>query len=292
MNEIVPITERGEITGCDGRRLYDFLDPGRDYSTWITGRLREFGFEEGKDFVKYDGLIAPNPGTSKSRARKSVEYHLSLDTAKELAMVENSDKGREVRRYFIECEKRLRQVLSGGNSSSVMVPLDQVRQMIREDREHTVKLFADVMFQSRRRPPRIPKADPRQKEMDLGTPAEKKSDQSPKAKATPKVNPTPVQAAQLFLRFAVESIPEKDGGYESVVSVRDLMDQYQNWAANKGVKSVGKNDFEYYVAKLFPSVKCREAKGPRGKWPVYYNIHLKSLGGPDIEDETQNGQHA
>ncbi len=38
----------------------------------------------------------------------AVEYHLTLDMAKELSMVERNKKGRQARRYFIECEKKLR----------------------------------------------------------------------------------------------------------------------------------------------------------------------------------------
>ena len=43
------------------------------------------------------------------RGRPSTEYHITLDMAKELAMVERNEQGRAARRYFIECEKKLHQ---------------------------------------------------------------------------------------------------------------------------------------------------------------------------------------
>ena len=65
-------------------------------------RIEEYGFEEGKDF-------SPISGKS-TGGRPSKDYRISLDMAKELAMVERNEKGRIIRRYFIECEKRLRAI--------------------------------------------------------------------------------------------------------------------------------------------------------------------------------------
>lgn len=98
------------------RDLHKVLNVGRDFSTWAKERIAKYEFVEGQDYVtlpRTGGLSIPqNGGTMKSTtydgARVAIEYHVSLDMAKELAMVENNEEGRQVRRYFIEAEKKLR----------------------------------------------------------------------------------------------------------------------------------------------------------------------------------------
>ncbi|WP_226019998.1 antA/AntB antirepressor family protein [Serratia symbiotica] len=110
-NQLVPVFN-GAISNetillCNARDLHEFLGVRRDFSTWIKNRIADYGFALGVDFL----LVHQNGGIKKVRGgdRRSKDYHLTLDTAKELAMVERNDKGRQVRRYFIECEKQLRQ---------------------------------------------------------------------------------------------------------------------------------------------------------------------------------------
>ncbi|TAN58427.1 MAG: KilA-N domain-containing protein [Magnetospirillum sp.] len=88
------------------RNLHDELGVGRDYATWIKERISRYGFAEGQDFVIE---VSPRIGENPLGGRPAVEYHGTIDMAKELAMVENNDRGRQVRRYFIEAERRLRQ---------------------------------------------------------------------------------------------------------------------------------------------------------------------------------------
>lgn len=86
----------------DARTLHAFLEVGKRFATWITDRIDRYGFSEGEDFF-------PKRGKT-SNGRPATEYHITLDMAKELSMVERNDKGRQARRYFIECEKCLRQI--------------------------------------------------------------------------------------------------------------------------------------------------------------------------------------
>lgn len=86
---------------CDARDLHNFLAVGRDFSTWIKDRIEQYGFVECEDFSPFLG--------KSTGGRPGMEYHLTLDTAKELAMVENNEQGRQVRRYFIAMEREARE---------------------------------------------------------------------------------------------------------------------------------------------------------------------------------------
>lgn len=108
-----PTVSEGTIGGAlvqtvNGRELHRTLKVGRDYSNWVKGRITEYDFTEGVDFVRIEVLA--NSGENPS-GRPRVDYAITLDMAKELAMVERNEEGKRVRRYFIECEKRLRSAL-------------------------------------------------------------------------------------------------------------------------------------------------------------------------------------
>ncbi|EEX5804255.1 antA/AntB antirepressor family protein [Escherichia coli] len=104
--QLIPVFE-GTISNeptllVNARDLHGFLEVGKDFSNWIRARLNEYGFVENLDYILFSPNLAKTPG------RRRKDYHLTLDTAKELAMVERNEKGRQIRRYFIECEKKLR----------------------------------------------------------------------------------------------------------------------------------------------------------------------------------------
>ena len=110
MNELIQVAERqisdGTIQTVNARDLHAFLEVGKDFSTWIKGRIEQYSFVEHHDYVTAKNLRPPVLGSTKARAQIAIDYHLSLDMAKELAMVERNDKGKQARLYFIECERR------------------------------------------------------------------------------------------------------------------------------------------------------------------------------------------
>lgn len=90
------------VETVDARRLHAFLENGDAFANWIGDRVRQYGFIEGSDFVTY--LVDSKKG------RPAKDYAISVDMAKELSMVERNDKGKQARRYFIECERRAKWV--------------------------------------------------------------------------------------------------------------------------------------------------------------------------------------
>nr|WP_057041433.1 antA/AntB antirepressor family protein [Campylobacter jejuni] len=88
-----------EINSANAREIFCYLNSLQDYSNWIKNRINQYDFIENQDYIIE--LVY-----TKGRPRK--EYYVTLDMAKELCMVENNEKGRQARRYFIECEKRLK----------------------------------------------------------------------------------------------------------------------------------------------------------------------------------------
>lgn len=85
------------IQTCNARDLHAFLKVKARFNDWIRNRVEDFGFQENQDFITLTRLLVSGG--------KRKDYYLSLDMAKELAMVERNAKGKEARLYFIDCER-------------------------------------------------------------------------------------------------------------------------------------------------------------------------------------------
>lgn len=100
MNELIKIERREGQSIVSARQLHQLLNVKTRFNDWIGYRLAEYQFRQGIDFTE----ISVKP---RSVGRPQRDYVLTLDTAKELSMLEKTEQGRFVRGYFIECEKRL-----------------------------------------------------------------------------------------------------------------------------------------------------------------------------------------
>ena len=115
MQELIPLQPQtingNAVETVSARELHAFLEVGKDFSTWIKNRLETLGSVKNEDYVVVENLSSPNSGNAKARPQTLKEYYLTLDVAKHLAMMERNDKGKQARQYFIECEKKLREVV-------------------------------------------------------------------------------------------------------------------------------------------------------------------------------------
>lgn len=109
MNHLITIKPR-QIGGLqqqsvNARELWQFVESQQEFAHWIKNRIEKYGFVENEDFI-VDKFIKVQLEGDREVQRPVIDYHLTIDTAKELAMVEANDKGRQVRKYFIECERQ------------------------------------------------------------------------------------------------------------------------------------------------------------------------------------------
>ena len=123
-NNVVPVSETN-INGklqqtVSAKQLHTFLNVGRDFSNWIKGRIEQYGFTLNDDYLLSDyspklgnnslNELTPNLAKNTRRGRPEKDYILTIGTAKELAMIENNEHGRAIRKYFIRCEEQLKQI--------------------------------------------------------------------------------------------------------------------------------------------------------------------------------------
>jgi len=101
--ELIKVEERDGKQAINARELHQKLGSKQEFAHWIRNRIEKYGFVENQDFSSFDNFVKREKGSS---VRK--EYALSLDMAKELCMIENNEKGRTIRKYFIEVEKKSR----------------------------------------------------------------------------------------------------------------------------------------------------------------------------------------
>lgn len=101
MNEIIKVTLDDEHDPIvSGRQLHEALGVNSNYTTWFD-RMTEYGFVENQDYV-----LLSNFGNQTGRGgHNKVDHAIKLDMAKEIAMIQRTDRGKEVRQYFIQIEK-------------------------------------------------------------------------------------------------------------------------------------------------------------------------------------------
>ena len=154
MNQVLNVrqTEKGEQV-ISSRELHNFLEVKRDFTTWIKAKIESYCFEENDDYQEIwngteSGDVKEYNGSSNSMVKLGYkkDYILKLDMAKEISMIENNEKGRMARKYFIECEKKLRgELLTSGPSLNRMLENLQEAALLRQQIDTMEKEFKAKM---------------------------------------------------------------------------------------------------------------------------------------------------
>lgn len=152
--QLIPVFN-GELDGrsqqlCDARDLHRCLAVGRHFSNWIKDRIEHYGLVEGYDFTKCASQSERGEGGRGGRNR--IDYHLCLDAAKGLAMIENNELGHQVRRYFIAMEKAVRNDeearadITPGQSIALHKQVTSLMKAIRTERSEAISevLYAQI----------------------------------------------------------------------------------------------------------------------------------------------------
>lgn len=101
MNELMTVDYSKERPTVSGRELYAALGIDSNYSTWMN-RMIEYGFTDGIDF----SVCFPNLESDSRGGQNKIDHRITVEMAKELCMLQRTDKGKECRQYFIELEKK------------------------------------------------------------------------------------------------------------------------------------------------------------------------------------------
>lgn len=122
MQQLIQITtdpQNGNVVSA--RELYSFLGVTERFANWCQ-RMFDYGFNENEDFTSVKSFTLVNQGAK----REIDDFALTLDTAKEISMLQRTEKGKQIRNYFIEAEKQLRlqaptQLLLGARSITLQL---------------------------------------------------------------------------------------------------------------------------------------------------------------------------
>jgi len=144
MNKIIAISNsivaHPEVQTVNARDLHAFLEVGKDFSTWVKVQIERTRLVENQDFI-----VLPQKGEQNgSGGHNRIEYALTLDAGKHIAMMSQTDKGFEVRDYFIECERRLAKPKTQLELAREQVALLERLEQIEIERDRAIATKAEI----------------------------------------------------------------------------------------------------------------------------------------------------
>ena len=101
MNELIQVTYENDRPTVLGRDLHELLEVNSNYTTWFK-RMCDYGFTENIDYATcFPNLESENQHGGQNK----IDHQLTIDMAKEICMLQRTEKGKQARQYFIQLEK-------------------------------------------------------------------------------------------------------------------------------------------------------------------------------------------
>ena len=127
--ELIHVEEVKGVQQVNARELHKFLGSRRNFADWIKERIEHCDFVENVDYISFSQICEKPKG-----GRPKVEYILTIAAAKELSMMEGTERGKQARRYFLACEEKLRKLMSMP-SYKIDDPIARARRWANEQEE-------------------------------------------------------------------------------------------------------------------------------------------------------------
>ena len=150
MNELLKVNYDNDRITLSARELHEFLEIKTKYKDWFP-RMCTYGFDENVDYR----AMAQKRATAQGNETTYVDHEITLDMAKEIAMIQRSEKGKEVRQYFLELERKWNSPEAVMNRAleysrkQVKALMEEKQGLIEENNQLKPKaLFADAVSAS------------------------------------------------------------------------------------------------------------------------------------------------
>jgi anti-repressor protein len=144
MNDLIKVTYNSDRPTTSARDLWEFLDkPYSQFTKWFD-QYKDYGFTENQDFRAISEKFLTAQGNESTRT----DYEITVDMAKELAMLQKSEKGKMARQYFINLEKQWNspEAIMARALKMADRKMLELQSKIEQDRPKTI--FADAVAAS------------------------------------------------------------------------------------------------------------------------------------------------
>lgn len=148
--QLIPVNENetGEVV-LSGRELHEFLEIKTEYKKWFS-RMVEYGFSENEDYIRVSQKCPTLGGV-----QEVTDHAIKLDMAKEIAMIQRNEKGKQARQYFIQVEKAwnspemiMKRALEIANRNVESLKLENIENKKQLEEQKPKVIFADAVSAS------------------------------------------------------------------------------------------------------------------------------------------------